>query len=97
MQVEISGYLPECRSATLAGPGNRFDRIGNCQIGPELLHIIGAPTSRATNDTRVIGATRRHPRTGHPLGAARFIHKLEQLTGKPVAAKRPGPRPSSPY
>ena len=48
------------------------------------------------NDTSAIDTIRRHTRTGRPLGASLFINKLEQLTGKPIAPKRPGPRPSSP-
>jgi hypothetical protein len=32
---------------------------------------------------------RRHTRTGRPLGTAEFVHNLEQVTGKPLAPKRP--------
>lgn len=37
---------------------------------------------------------RRHTRTGRPLGTAGFIDNLERLTGKPLAPKRPGRKPS---
>ena len=37
---------------------------------------------------------RRHTRTGRPLGTAEFVHNLEQVTGKPLAPKRPGRKPS---
>lgn len=48
------------------------------------------------NDPSAVDSIRRHTRTGRPLGAAHFINKLEQLTGKSIAPKRPGPRSSSP-
>ena len=35
----------------------------------------------------------RHTRTGRPLGAADFIERLEAVTGKELAPKRPGPKP----
>ena len=38
---------------------------------------------------------RRHTRTGRPLGTAEFVHNLEQVTGKPLAPKRPGRKPSN--
>ena len=37
---------------------------------------------------------RRNTRTGRPLGTAEFIENLEQLTGKPLAPRRPGRKPS---
>jgi putative transposase len=37
---------------------------------------------------------RRHTRTGRPLGTAEFVHNLERVTGKPLAPKRPGRKPS---
>jgi hypothetical protein len=36
---------------------------------------------------------RGHTRTGRLLGTAEFVHKLEQVTGKPLAPKRPGRNP----
>ena len=39
---------------------------------------------------------RRHTRTGRPLGTAEFVHNLEQVTGKPLAPKRAGRKPSKP-
>jgi putative transposase len=47
------------------------------------------------NDTCEIDTIKRHTRTGRPVGATHFINKIEQLTGKSIAPKRPGPRPSS--
>ncbi len=34
---------------------------------------------------------RQHARTGRPLGDAGFVAKLEALTGRPLAKRRPGP------
>jgi putative transposase len=48
----------------------------------------------SNNDTSEIDTIRRHTRTGRPLGSSHFINKLEQLSGKPIAPKRPGPKPS---
>jgi putative transposase len=48
------------------------------------------------NGTSEIDTIRRHTRTGRPLGASHFINKLEQLTGKQIAPKRPGPKPAPP-
>jgi len=36
---------------------------------------------------------RKHTRTGRPLGTVEFIHKIENLTGETLVAKRPGPNP----
>jgi len=69
---------------------------GLVRVKPMLDRIDNWSTYLASNnDTSAIDAIRRHTRTGRPLGAAHFIKKLEQLTGKPIAPKRPGPRPSS--
>lgn len=38
---------------------------------------------------------RQHNRTGRPLGSAEFIHTLEQQTGRTLAPKRSGPKPST--
>ena len=35
----------------------------------------------------------RYSRTGRPLGDARFVSRLESLTGAVLAGKRPGRRP----
>lgn len=48
-----------------------------------------------TEDAGATDTIRRHTRTGRPLGSSNFIDKLELLTGKPIAPRRPGPRPSS--
>jgi hypothetical protein len=37
---------------------------------------------------------RHHTRTGHPLETAESVHNLKQVTGKPLAPKRPGRKPS---
>ena len=49
-------------------------------------------SSTSQNDT--IELIRQHNRTGRPLGSAEFIQALEQQTGKTLAPKRPGPKPS---
>jgi len=36
---------------------------------------------------------RRHERTGRPLGSPRFVADLEDITGRELAKKRPGPKP----
>ncbi len=36
---------------------------------------------------------RLHERTGRPLGEAGFIAKLERLLGRPLARRKPGPKP----
>lgn len=35
----------------------------------------------------------QHTRTGRPLGGADFVRRIEAVTGKELARKRPGPRP----
>ena len=35
---------------------------------------------------------RRHERTGRPLGSPRFVADLEEMTGRELAKKRPGPK-----
>jgi putative transposase len=42
------------------------------------------------------GSIRRHTRTGRPLGTTDFIHKLEQIPGRPLATDPPGRKPSDP-
>lgn len=37
-----------------------------------------------------IDAVKQHSRTGRPLGSQAFIGKLEELTGKDLAPKKPG-------
>ena len=36
---------------------------------------------------------RRHERTGRPLGSSQFVADLEEMTGRELAKKRPGPKP----
>ena len=36
---------------------------------------------------------RLHERTGRPLGEAGFVAKLERLLGRPLARRKPGPKP----
>ena len=45
-------------------------------------------------DSRQADSIRRHTRTGRPLGTSQFVQSLEQLTGKPMAPKRPGRKPA---
>lgn len=47
-------------------------------------------------ENRQTDSIRRHTRTGRPLGTAEFVHNLEQVTGKPLALKRPGRKPLNP-
>jgi hypothetical protein len=35
---------------------------------------------------------RMHTRTGRPLGSTSFVEMLEALTGKPLKARKPGPK-----
>jgi len=37
-----------------------------------------------------------HERTGRPLGDAGFLKRLEALTGRPLAPKKPGRKPAKP-
>lgn len=37
-------------------------------------------------------ALRRHERTGRPLGSGGFVTKLEEMTGRSLTKKKPGPR-----
>ena len=48
-----------------------------------------------TSQSDTTESIRRHNRTGRPLGSDEFIKALEQQTGKTLAPKRPGPKPSS--
>jgi putative transposase len=38
-------------------------------------------------------AFRRHARTGRPLGSDAFVERLEQVTGRRLRKRKPGPRP----
>jgi len=40
-------------------------------------------------------ALRRHERTGRPLGSARFVARLERALGRPLAKRKPGPKPGA--
>lgn len=40
-------------------------------------------------------AIRAGARTGRPLGAARFIARLEQRLRRPLARRKPGPKPKA--
>jgi len=36
---------------------------------------------------------RKHSRIGHPLGRTEFVTEIESLTGRVLAARKPGPKP----
>jgi len=42
-----------------------------------------------------IPVLRRHARTGRPLGSKSFLAQLEQLTGRRLLPRKPGPKPTS--
>ncbi len=54
-------------------------------VGDWQAYLDSAPTSAE------IGKLRRHSSTGRPAGNARFIEKLETLTGRRLVRKKPGP------
>lgn len=41
----------------------------------------------------IINQIRKHNNTGRPLGGETFIKKMEELTGRDLRKKKPGPRP----
>ena len=44
-------------------------------------------------DTDTVEALRKHERTGRPIGDKGFIEKMEKITGRPLKARKPGPKP----
>jgi len=44
-------------------------------------------------DDEAAETLRRHARTGRPLGAARFVKRLEKRLGRALAKHKPGPKP----
>ena len=52
--------------------------------------FLGRPTTGVT-----VEALERHGKTGRPAGDARFIEKLEQVTGRVLARQKPGRKTSN--
>ena len=44
-------------------------------------------------DDATLEAIRKGERTGRPLGDADFVNRLESATGRPLARRKPGPKP----
>jgi len=57
---------------------------------PDWITFLSSINQNDTTDS-----IRLHNRTGRPLGSAGFTRALEQQTGKTLAPKHPGPKPSA--
>jgi putative transposase len=45
-------------------------------------------------ESSTVASIQRHTRTGRPLGTPMFVHDLELITGKSLAPRQPGRKPS---
>ena len=45
-----------------------------------------------TDSSKIVDAIREHSRTGRPIGDRCFVQHLEKMTGRKLAARKPGPR-----
>ena len=44
-------------------------------------------------EAETIEAIKKHERTGRPIGDHSFIEKVEQITGRQLKLRKPGPKP----
>lgn len=58
-----------------------------------LLDLDRDPDSLQAEDT--VERIRLHTRTGRPLGSGAFVERLEGMTGRALAPRKPGPKPSN--
>ena len=69
---------------------------GLARVGPLLELVPDWPGFlKGGLETAELKAMRSHERTGRPLGDATFIGRLEAVTGRTLALRRPGRRPRS--
>ncbi|MFT5172081.1 MAG: putative transposase [Gammaproteobacteria bacterium] len=64
--------------------------------GAPLLKLVHdwAEFLREANDPELDEQIRKHARTGRPLGSDSFVHTLEELTGRRLRPRNPGPKPN---
>jgi putative transposase len=75
-------FVGERRDDPLAIPTDRLDDITDRR-------------SFLLQEEDCIPMLRRHARTGRPLGSKSFLAQLEQLTGRRLLPRKPGPKPTS--
>jgi len=63
-------------------------------VSSDSLADIGNPRAFLTQEEERAFLLRKHARTGRPLGSETFIERLEQLTGRVLRPRKPGPKPS---
>ncbi|MCB1759639.1 MAG: transposase [Gammaproteobacteria bacterium] len=68
---------------------------GLVQVAPMLERVADWQTYLSNDiEPQTAESIKRHARTGRPLGTPEFVRKLESITGKTLAPKRPGRKPS---
>ena len=62
------------------------------QIPTTLLAMVDDWRSYLYESQEAWDLIRRHERTGRPLGSRQFVADLEEMTGRELAKKKPGPK-----
>lgn len=68
---------------------------GLTRLQPLRSMVVDWPAFWADDKAHDDEALRRHTRTGRPLGSTGFVERAEQVLGRTLRPRQPGPRPAS--